>query len=256
MQKQNTLILKRNTFRMTTKLFPWKTFIWVTIFAIAMGYLENSVVIYMRALLYPRGFAFPLTTIPPSLALTEVLREAATLIMLIGIGVLAGKTKTSRFAWFLYTFAIWDIFYYVFLKLLLNWPESWMTWDILFLIPTTWVGPVVAPVIVSFTMILLALMIVHFDSKHTRAHIHKMEWLMLIIGSLVLILSFIWDYSAFILEHFNFRELWSVPSEKLLNLSLEFIPRKFNWLLFVLGEMIILLGVWRYWKRQRRQKAV
>lgn len=240
---------------MATKLFPWKTFVWVTVFAIAMGFLENSVVVYMRALLYPRGFTFPLVPIPPSLALTEVLREASTLIMLIGIGVLAGKSKISRFAWFLYAFAIWDIFYYVFLKLLLNWPESWMTWDILFLIPTTWVGPVITPVIVSFTMILCALLIVHFESKHLKTTMNKTEWLMLVIGSIVLIISFIWDYSGFILEHYSFRELWSVTSEKLLTLSLQFIPREFNWFLFILGELIILFSIWRYWKRHRRLKS-
>jgi len=236
---------------MTTKTFPRKIFLWITIFAIAMGFLETAVVIYMRALLYPNGFAFPLAPIPSSLALVEVLREAATLIMLIGIGIIAGKNAISRFAWFLYTFAIWDIFYYVFLKMLINWPESLMTWDILFLIPTTWVGPVITPVIVSLTMILLAILIVFFDSTKKKANLTAREWLLLIIGSIVLIISFTWDYSAFILEHYHFKDIWTVPTEEMLKLALLYIPRKFNWLLFCISEFIILSSIGLYWKRNR-----
>ena len=126
----------------------------ISIFAIAMGFLETAVVIYMRDLLYPDGFSFPLVPIPADLALTEILREAATLIMLLTIAILNAKTFSERFAWFIYAFAIWDIFYYIFLKIMILWPESLMTWDILFLIPTTWTGPVISPVIVSFSMIL------------------------------------------------------------------------------------------------------
>jgi hypothetical protein len=237
---------------MPTRTFPWKILIWVTIFATAMGFLETAVVVYMRALLYPNGFAFPLAPIPPALAITEILREAATLVMLLGAGVLAGRNVASRFAWFLYAFAVWDIFYYVFLKLLLNWPESFMTWDILFLIPTTWVGPVISPVVVSCTMILLALLIIRFDSANTYARLSVWEWLWLVLGSVVLILSFCWDYSGFILEHYRFTDIWSIPSDELLKLALEYVPRRFNWFLFGLGEAIILAGIVVYWRRNKK----
>jgi len=236
---------------MTTQSFPRRTFLWVTVFAIAMGFLETAVVIYMRLLLYPKGFAFPLAPIPSSLILVEILREAATIIMLLGIGVLAGKNAISRFAWFIYSFAIWDIFYYVFLKLLIHWPESLMTWDILFLIPTTWVGPVITPIITSLTMILLAILILLFDGKKKNAKLNIREWSLLIIGSLVLIISFTWDYSIFMLEHYNFKDIWTVPSEEMLKISMLYIPRMFNWFLFWLSEIIILSGIWLYWKRNR-----
>jgi hypothetical protein len=114
-----------------------------------MGYMESSVVVYLRAIMYPDGFGFPLAPFDSHLAVTEIFREVATIIMLLGAGIIAGKTFPERFAWFIYCFAIWDIFYYVFLKALLGWPESFMTWDILFLIPATWVGPVISPIIVS-----------------------------------------------------------------------------------------------------------
>ncbi|CAN5476760.1 hypothetical protein BH10BAC1_BH10BAC1_14060 [soil metagenome] len=126
-----------------------KTIIWLTVFSIAMGFLETSIVVYLRKLYYPAGFEFPLVPVPIDIATTEFWREVATIIMLIGAGVMAGKNATQRFVFFLYSFAIWDIFYYVFLKLLRNWPESLFTWDILFLIPVPCVGPVIAPCIVS-----------------------------------------------------------------------------------------------------------
>ncbi len=68
-----------------------KKLITITAFAIAMGFLESAVVVYMREILYPEGFAFPLSPIPISLALTELLREVATVIMLVTIGVIAAK---------------------------------------------------------------------------------------------------------------------------------------------------------------------
>lgn len=236
---------------MILKRFPIRTLIWVTIFAFAMGFLETAVVIYMRKLLYPQGFAFPLAPIPADLVLVEILREAATVIMLLGVGILAGRSAISKFAWFIYSFAIWDIFYYVFLKLLINWPDSLMTWDILFLIPTTWVGPVITPVIVSLTMIWLAVLIVSYDSANQRANLRVTEWALLILGSVVLIVSFTWEYSTFILQHYSFKAIWNAPSEDLLKLAQQYIPRNFNWFLFTVSELIILSSVWLYWKRNR-----
>ena len=90
------------------------TILWLTIFGIAMGFLETAVVIYLRRIYYPDGFKFPLVEIENGILSVEILREVATIIMLFAIGFLAGKTKLQRFAFFIYSFAIWDIFYYVF----------------------------------------------------------------------------------------------------------------------------------------------
>jgi hypothetical protein len=242
---------------MQLSIFPRKTFIWITIFAISMGFLETTVVVYLRALLYPNGFVFPLTPIPQSLAVTEILRETATLIMLLGAGTLAGKNAISRFAWYLYAFAIWDIFYYIFLKLLLNWPGSLMTWDILFLIPVVWVGPVLAPVIISLTMIILSILIIKLDANREKVRINFKEWILLIAGSIILIIAFSWDYSAFILKNHKFSDIWAIPAKDMLNEALNYIPSKFNWLIFGLGEIIIISGIFMFWKRNRavtRQK--
>jgi len=208
-----------------------------------MGYIESAVVIYMREILYPEGFQFPLAPIETQLAITEIIREIATLIVLLCIGMITGRTFTEKFAWFLYSFAIWDIFYYVFLKILIGWPESLMTWDILFLVPVTWVGPVITPLIVSVTMILSAMILVFYNEKNEMVKINRIEWALFITGSLILILSWTWDYSGYILEHFTFREIWTVPSEDLYRIAGQYIPRKFNWGLFWIGEVIIATGI-------------
>ena len=152
----------------------------ISIFSIAMGFLESSVVVYLREIYYPNGFNFPLAPIDKHIAITKILREAATVIMLFSIGYLAAKSIASRLAWFIFSFAIWDIFYYVFLKLLINWPESLLTDDILFLIPVTWVGPVITPVIVSLSMIFLALVILYFESENISVKIIRLEWILFI----------------------------------------------------------------------------
>ena len=217
--------------------------IFVTLFSIAMGYLESAVVVYMREILYPAGFDFPLAPIELNLAITEIIREAATLIMLLTIGLIAGKTPAEKFGWFLYSFAIWDIVYYVFLKLLIGWSASLLTWDILFLIPVTWVGPVITPVIVALTMILLAMVLVYFSRTLEKIRIIPREWIILILGSVVLILSWTWDYSGYILEHYSFREIWTIPKGELYQVAQEYVPRRFNWGIYSAGEFIVLSGI-------------
>jgi len=220
----------------------------ITAFSMAMAFLESAVVVYLREILYPGGFDFPLSSIPDKLGLTEILREAATLIMLITIGILAAKRFSTGFAWFIYSFAIWDIFYYVFLYLLLGWPESLMTWDVLFLIPTTWTGPVLAPVLVSLTMILLALVILTGAEKGKETRIPPRVWAGLILGSLILIWGFIYDYSQHMLTHFSLLEMFQWSHPEVLEVAIRYIPNRFPWWIFALGEIVILSSLVWYWK--------
>jgi hypothetical protein len=224
----------------------------VSLFSIAMGLFESAVVIYMREILYPEGFGFPLSPVQPDMMLTELLREGATIIMLLGIGFLAGRNTSERFAWFLYSFAIWDIFYYVFLWLLIGWPPSLMTYDVLFLLPSTWIGPVITPLIVSLTMMAFALLILVVNRQEKDIKIPGISWLLLITGSVILILGFIWDYSAFIMESMTIRDIWTLPKEQVLKLATRYIPRKFNWFLFILGELVILSGILVFYLRFRK----
>ena len=101
-------------------LFWTKRLLWLSFFGIAMGMLESAIVIYLREVYYPHGFAFPLTLVTRTVAITEFIREAATIIMLVCVAYLSGRNFHERMAYFIYAFAIWDIFYYLFLFEILN----------------------------------------------------------------------------------------------------------------------------------------
>lgn len=216
----------------------------IGLFAIAMGALEAIVVVYLRQLYYPVGFDFPLTMLTSKMVSVEWLREAATIAMLIIIGMIAGRTSLQRFAWFLYCFAVWDIFYYIWLKLLLNWPASLLTWDILFLIPVPWVGPVLAPVVCSLTMILLAAIIIYLQKKDNSFRIKAIEWAMMIVGVIIILISFMWDYASIIIKDGLLSKFWVLTNDThLLSNVLTFIPTNYSWESFIVGEFLILVAV-------------
>ncbi len=218
-----------------------KKLTWLTVFSIAMGFMETAVVVYLRKIYYPNGFTFPLIPVGCDIALVEFYREAATIIMLLGIGIIAGKTTSQKFAFFIYCFAIWDLFYYVFLKVLIDWPESLFTWDILFLIPIPWVGPVLAPCIISLTMILFTLYIVLLQEKGYNTKIQVKEWLFMSAGCLIVILSFIWDYIKYVSNGNSSQNIWTLSSEEsLFSEVANYIPANYNWSLFFIGELMII----------------
>jgi len=220
----------------------------ITAFAIAMGFLESAVVVYLREILYPGGFEFPLSYFPVNLAVTELFRELATVVMLLSIGILAARRFSTGLAWFIYSFAIWDIFYYVFLWLLVGWPQSLMTWDVLFLIPTTWTGPVLSPVLVSMTMILLAMVILIRAERGFESRIPGKIWAGLILGSLILIFGFVLDYSQHMLTHFSLFEMGQLKNPEVLEVATSYVPHRFPWWIFGIGEAVILASIAWYWK--------
>jgi hypothetical protein len=229
----------------------YKTLLFLSLFAISMGFLETSVVVYLRKLYYPSGFQFPLVHIPNDIAGVEILREAATISMLLLAGILAGSNASSRFAFFLYSFAVWDLFYYVFLRLLLHWPDSLYTWDILFLIPVPWTGPVLAPCLLSLTMIVLAVAILILSTKGYDTKIRAGEWTLLAVGSLTVIWSFCSDYIRALNAHF----ISSVNQNPSVFLT-EYTPLQFNWQMFGAGETMILLTIILYVMRIRQKEQL
>lgn len=126
----------------------------VVLFALAMAWVESAVVLYLRTML-DRLVPYQPNPLPEigGLAPAELIREIATLVMLATVGWLAGRTLRSRIGFALVAFGVWDIAYYVFLIPLTGWPRSVMDWDILFLVPLPWWGPVLAPVLISVLMI-------------------------------------------------------------------------------------------------------
>jgi hypothetical protein len=224
-----------------------KKITWLILFSIAMGYLESAVVVYLREIYYPNGFVFPLTPIDSTLALTEFWREVATLVMLLGIGILTGKSSAQRLAFFLLSFAIWDIFYYVFLYVLLGWPSSLMTWDILFLVPVPWVGPVLTPLIISTLMLLLASFLIYFNKK-----LNRLEWSFSILGSIVVIISWVLDYWNFITKKVA-NKVWTLSSKQnLFDTTEQYIPTAFNWPIFIAGVCLISLTIFSFYFRNAK----
>ena len=201
-----------------------KQLLWLTVWGVAFGYMEAAVVVYLRAIYYPEGFVFPLVRIEDRIMLTEVLREAVTLLILWATVSLTYKRLQSRFAVFFVLFGIWDIFYYIFLKLLLNWPGSINTWDILFLIPAPWVGPVWAPVIVSIGFIYTGTTILFHNQKKRFFYFNRRFILLELFSALLIILSFMIPGSSMLEEH---------------------TPMHFPWTLFLTG-FLIGLGVFLY----------
>jgi hypothetical protein len=120
---------------------------------------------------------------------TELWRELATIIMLFSIGYLASHQSQKRFAWFIYSFAIWDLFYYVFLYLILDWPVSLFTWDVLFLLPMMWTGPVYSPLLICLSMIALAYLIINNKTVFNKINISTM-----LIGTAICLVAFMLEF--------------------------------------------------------------
>ena len=170
-------------------------FLIVVLFAVAFAYIESAVVVYLRAIFYPEGFTFPLKNllkVDPSqkyLVLTEVGREAATVVLMLTACFLFGRNRHQRFAYFIAIFAIWDIFYYVWLKVLLDWPASIMDWDILFMIPAIWASAVLYPLIISAIMLAFAVVILHRDAVGRPITVAPLDWLVFAVASVVVVAS-------------------------------------------------------------------
>jgi hypothetical protein len=205
------------------------------LFGISFGYLEAAVVTYLRDLYDPmrrqvhperaQGELFPLITTDQlrdsgasntRRLLTELGREASTLIMLATIGLAVSQRPHQWVAASLIAFGVWDISFYAFLRLLIDWPPSLFTWDILFLLPVPWVGPVIAPILVSLSMIGCGLVMLCRPITLRATH-----WLAIVAGGFVVVVAFCWDFR---------------------NTSAGGMPNPFNWPLFAAGEMIGVAG--------------
>jgi hypothetical protein len=207
----------------------WKRIVLaLVLFGTAFGYLEAAVVSYLRALHEPARQRFypgrPVAELFPLLTLeqlhaagseqqrtlvAELGREAATIIMLAAVALAVARNVGEWGAAFVVAFGVWDLTFYVFLKVLLDWPASVFTWDILFLIPVPWAGPVLAPVLVSLAMIAAGVWHLRTPVRIGAAH-----WLAILLGAGIIIVSFAMDYR---------------------NLTAGGMPQSFNWWLFAVG---------------------
>ena len=226
---------------------PWKrTVLALLLFGTAFGYLEAAVVTYLRSLheparqrFYPGrppADLFPLLTLDqlhgsgPEQTQTlavEIGREAATIIMLAAIALTIARNAGEWAAAFVIAFGIWDITFYIFLKVLLDWPASLFTWDILFLIPVPWVGPVLAPVLVSIVMIAAGVLHLRGQAHGKPVRIGAAHWSGIMLGAAVIVISFAMDYA---------------------HIMQGGLPRQFNWWVFATG---LGLGSLSYFRAAR-----
>ena len=219
-------------------------FFWLAVFAVAMGFLEAIVVVYLRELYYPEGFDFPLKLMSPELVTIEWIREIATLVMLAGVGILTGRNGIQRLLYALFAFGIWDIFYYVALKLLIGWPASLLTWDLLFLIPVSWLGPVLAPVLNSVTMILMALLLVVRQERGYSIRFSLPDWILIFGGALIILYTYLVDYTRLLTDSGALASKSSPEgAERLITMITSYIPESYKWPLFILGELLILAAI-------------
>jgi len=208
---------------MTTHLSERARWAIVAAFAIAMAWVESASVFYIRALV-DRIEPYQAQPLPLNDALgnVELWREGATMIMIAMVGMLAGRTWRRRVGYAAVAFGVWDIFYYVFLRLISGWPKTLLDWDILFLLPLPWWGPVLAPVSIALVMIVWGTLVTQNDGVETDT---RWTWTLAAAGIMIALAVFMSD-------------AWrALPHGR--DAILQVLPTTFNWPLFCLALLLM-----------------
>lgn len=215
----------------------------VVVYAIGMAWVESAVVVYLRTMI-DRIMPYQPNPLPlfSGLGHIELGREAATLVMLLTVGCLAGHTWRSRLAYAAIAFGVWDIFYYVFLVPMSGWPHTIFDWDILFLLPLPWWGPVVAPVSIAALMIIGGTIITQFDQPATPFAPRRWSLAFAIVGAILALSVFMADTIR----------VASGGVEAIRTV----LPTQFNWSMFALALALMTAPIvdmgWRLKRNARR----
>ena len=202
--------------------------IWLTLFAVAMAYVEAALVVHLRQIYYTDNVQaiFPLQLLSHNDLAIELFREAATIVMLVAVAMLAQRDNGRRFAAFVYSFGVWDLAYYGFLKILIDWPQTWLEWDVLFLIPWPWFGPWITPAAIALLFTVWGTWILYTGFQP------RFNWLsgsLFVAGALL-------GLTAFLL-----------PAARLLpqgeTAFLGYAPDKFAWGLYLPGLLSMAVGL-------------
>jgi hypothetical protein len=229
--------------RLLRSLSNWKTWGVVVLFAVAMAWVESAVVFYLRTMIN-RIEPYQPTPLPVAggIGLAEMVRELATLVMLLTVGCLAGRTARTRLAYTLIAFGAWDIFYYVFLKLLTPWPRSLLDWDVLFLVPLPWWGPVIAPISIALLMICWGTLVTQFERGNRSIWSDWKAWSVNLIGVAMALYVFMEDAIH-------------VAGQGTQALR-ELLPTQFNWPLFIIALVLMSSPLLAIIRRLFRSNAV
>ncbi len=222
-----------------------RTWATVTVYAIAMAWVESAVVYYLRTMvdrIQPYQ-AHPLPLIG-GLGIAELFREAATMVMLLTVGMLAGRTWRTRLGYSAVAFGVWDIFYYVFLKVMCDWPQTLFDWDLLFLLPLPWWGPVLAPVSIALLMILWGTLAVGWEVDPAAGAGEWKAWALNFMGMGLALYIFMADAIA--------------ATSNGPNAVRNVLPEWFNWPLFAVSLVLmaapVLHVLWRLREQALRER--
>jgi hypothetical protein len=141
----------------------------ISVYAIAMAFVEAACVIGLKRLYYPEGWAPPFHPIPAEALFLEQLREVATLVMIVAVALLGRPGWKGAWARGLWIFGVWDLCYYLFLALWTGFPRSLLDWDVVFLIPKAWIAPVWVAVLGSVASLVAALILRRAWSRNQPA---------------------------------------------------------------------------------------
>jgi hypothetical protein len=197
---------------------------WIVVaFAIAMAWVEAASVFYIRSLV-DRIEPYQARPLPINDALgqVELWREAATLVMIAAVGGIAGRTWRRRAGYAAIVFGAWDIFYYVFLRVITGWPKTLLDWDILFLLPLPWWGPVIAPVSIACLMVLWGTFATQSDHDTTDA-----RWAAALAG-----IGIVMALAVFMTDAWR-----ALPGGR--DAVLQVLPSAFNWPLFIVALLLM-----------------
>jgi hypothetical protein len=194
----------------------------VATFAVAMAWVEAACVYDLRVLV-DRLEPYQSNPLPMSGALggIELVREAATLVMLAAVGGLAGRTARARLAYMAIAFGLWDIFYYVWLKVMCDWPTSPFDWDVLFLLPLPWWGPVIAPASIALLMIVWGTLATASPDPAPGSGSESRLWPVAAVGAVLALYVFMAD------------SLRTLPYG--LEAVRTVLPKTFNWSMFLVA---------------------
>ena len=207
-----------------------RRFVWISLYAIAFALVEASIVVYLRGLLIITDDHVALG----SYEQMEVWREAATMLMLLAVGWLAGRRWTERISYSLFAFGLWDIWYYIWLWVFIKWPATLLDWDILFLIPLRWWGPVLAPTLIAALICVTTFLAVIRLERGRDLAFTPLRVATIGAGGLLALYTFMEDAVNALIRG---QAYWNVV-----------YPDRFNWPLFLVGLALMavpgLLASW------------
>ncbi len=169
---------------------------YLLLFAFILAFIVAATVTYLRLKFSPQECDLPLKH-PPDFPVTiEILRELATLLLVFMVSWLVGQNIRQRLAYLMFTFGCWDIFYYLALKLTLNWPSALLDWDILFIVPVPWLAPVLAPLLVALSMVIAALIALYIEHRGIPLKLSPLFWGLELTAAALILLAMLWNHRA------------------------------------------------------------